>query len=116
MLTNLSKREIVLAIYGKTGFPQKQVHDTVQMSLDIILDAVATGRNAELRSFGVFEPQVRKARVGRNPNDPGKDVIIPERAVVKFKSGKTLRAKIANISLDVIKASKTARANGSRPV
>jgi len=35
MSTNLTKREIVLEIYEKTGFPQKQIQDTVQMTLDI---------------------------------------------------------------------------------
>ena len=80
MSTNLTKREIVLEIYEKTGFPQKQIQDTVQMTLDIVMDALAAGRNVELRNFGVLEVQVRKARVGRNerfrPNpryeEPGK--------------------------------------------
>ena len=69
MSTNLTKREIVLQIYEKTGFPQKEVQTTVQMTLDIIMNALAAARNVELRNFGVLEVQVRKARVGRNPND-----------------------------------------------
>ena len=80
MSTNLTKREIVLEIYEKTGFPQKQIQDTVQMMLDIVMDALAAGRNVELRNFGVLEVQVRKARVGRNPNAPETDVPIPQRA------------------------------------
>ena len=63
MSTNLTKREIVLQIYEKTGFPQKEVQTTVQMTLDIIMNALAAGRNVELRNFGVLEVQVRKARV-----------------------------------------------------
>ena len=54
MSTNLTKREIVLEIYEKTGFPQKQIQDTVQMTLDIVMDALAAGRNVELRNFGGF--------------------------------------------------------------
>ena len=77
MSTNLTKREIVLQIYEKTGFPQKEVQTTVQMTLDIIMNALAAGRNVELRNFGVLEVQVRKARVGRNPNKPETEVIIP---------------------------------------
>ena len=91
MSTNLTKREIVLQIYEKTGFPQKEVQTTVQMTLDIIMNALAAGRNVELRNFGVFEVKVRKARIGRNPNQPEKDVPIPQRAVVKFKPGKEMR-------------------------
>jgi nucleoid DNA-binding protein len=99
MSTNLTKREIVLQIYEKTGFPQKEVQTTVQMTLDIIMNALAAGRNVELRNFGVLEVQVRKARVGRNPNKPETEVIIPQRAVVKFKSGKILKAKLKKIDL-----------------
>lgn len=106
MANNLTKREIVLEIYEKTGFPQKQVQQTVQMALDIVLDALSVGRNVELRNFGVFEVQVRKARIGRNPNKPETDVVIPTRAVVKFKSGKVLKAQIKQLDLDKLQVSK----------
>ena len=43
MSTNLTKREIVLEIYKKTSFPQKQVVETVQLTLDIIQKALADG-------------------------------------------------------------------------
>ncbi len=98
-MSNLTKREIVLEIYGKTGFPQKTVADTVQRTLDIIMQALAKGRNVELRNVGVFEVQKRKARIGRNPRNPEADVRIPARAVVKFKSGKTLKRLIAKLDL-----------------
>ncbi|OAM91929.1 integration host factor subunit beta (plasmid) [Termitidicoccus mucosus] len=99
MTANLTKREIVLEIYEKTGFPQKEVVVTVQMALDIIMRALAEGRNAELRNFGVLEVQKRKSRIGRNPNKPAETVVIPERAVVKFKSGKILKQLIKKIDI-----------------
>ncbi|MBM3864617.1 MAG: integration host factor subunit beta [Verrucomicrobia bacterium] len=98
-MANLTKREIVLEIYKQTGFPQKQIVDTVQQTLDIIQAALADGRNVELRNFGVLEVQVRKQRVGRNPNKPEAEVIIPQRAVVKFKSGKVLKQQLKKIDL-----------------
>ena len=98
MSTNLTKREIVLEIYKKTSFPQKQVVETVQLTLDIIQKALADGRNVELRNFGVLEVQVRKARIGRNPNAPATDVPIPQRAVVKFKPGKEMRAEVLKLT------------------
>lgn len=96
---NLTKREIVLEIYRKSGFPQKQIVDTVQQTLDIIQKALADGRNVELRNFGVLEVQVRKQRIGRNPNKPDAEVVIPERAVVRFKSGKILKQQLKKIDL-----------------
>ncbi len=97
--SNLTKREIVLEIYRKSGFPQKQIVDTVQQTIDIIQKALANGRNVELRNFGVLEVQVRKQRIGRNPNKPGDTVVIPERAVVRFKSGKILKQQLKKIDL-----------------
>ncbi|MBI5767347.1 MAG: integration host factor subunit beta [Verrucomicrobia bacterium] len=98
-MSNLTKREIVLEIYSKSGFPQKQIVDTVQQTLDIIQKALANGRNVELRNFGVLEVQVRKQRIGRNPNKPEAEVVIPQRAVVKFKSGKILKQQLKKLDL-----------------
>jgi nucleoid DNA-binding protein len=98
-MANLTKREIVLQIYQKSGFPQKQIVDTVQQTLDIIQEALAAGRNVELRNFGVLEVQIRKQRIGRNPNKPEAEVVIPQRAVVKFKSGKILKQQLKGLKL-----------------
>lgn len=100
MPANLTKREIVLEIYEKTGFPQKEIVGTVQMTLDIVMRALAEGRNVELRNFGVLEVQRRKSRIGRNPNKPDAEVIIPERAVVKFKSGKILKQMLKKLDIN----------------
>ena len=104
MSSNLTKRDIVLSIHNevKREYPevsQKAIRDIVQSTLDEIADALSDGRNVELRNFGVFEVQIRKSRIGRNPNKPEKDVIIPERAVIKFKAGKELKAHLKDIDL-----------------
>ena len=98
---NLTKREIVLSIFEKTKgeIQQSHIRDTVQMTLDAIGDALSQGRNVELLNFGVFEIQVREARVGRNPNKPETDVVIPRRAVVKFKAGKELKESLKKLDL-----------------
>ncbi|MEQ9823918.1 MAG: HU family DNA-binding protein [Puniceicoccaceae bacterium] len=100
MASNLTKRDIVLEIYEKTNFPQKEVKETVQMTLDVIAKAIGEGRNVELRNFGVFQIQQRKSRVGRNPNKPEKDVVIPSRAVIKFKAGKELKVLLEKLNKD----------------
>jgi len=94
----LTKRDLVVRISSETGLVQQQVLDVVQKTLDYIADALAKGEKVELRNFGVFEVKVRKARVGRNPNAPEKDVPIPQRAVVKFKAGKEMRADVLRLS------------------
>jgi DNA-binding protein HU-beta/integration host factor subunit alpha len=56
----------------------------------------------ELRNFGVLEVQRRKARIGRNPNKPETEVVIPERAVVKFKSGKILKQLLKKLDVQAL--------------
>lgn len=110
MSANLTKRDIVLAVHERVldatpdrDVPQKVVREIVQETLDCVAHSLAGGRNVELRNFGVFEVQVRKSRVGRNPNRPETDVTIPERAVIKFKAGKELKAKLRKLDLTGIR-------------
>ncbi|HEY1173493.1 MAG TPA: HU family DNA-binding protein [Verrucomicrobiae bacterium] len=94
----MTKRDLVVRIASETGLVQQQVLDVVQKTLDYISQAVAEGKNVELRNFGVFEVKVRKARIGRNPNAPATDVPIPPRAVVKFKPGKEMRESVLKLT------------------
>jgi nucleoid DNA-binding protein len=93
----LTKRDLVVRISDEMGLGQKQVFDVVQKTLDYITESLAKGDKVELRKFGVFEVKVRKARVGRNPNKPETDVPIPARSMVKFKSGKEMRAQVLKL-------------------
>ena len=102
MSNNLTKRQIVQSIYDGANYQHKDVTDIVQATLDKIAEGLTQGRNVELRNFGVFELQVRKSRVGRNPNRPETDVIIPRRAVVKFKAGKDMKAGLQKLDLEEI--------------
>ena len=102
MSKNLTKREIVQNIYESADYNHKDVTEIVQKTLDNINKALTSGMNVELRNFGVFEVQVRKSRVGRNPNRPETDVVIPRRAVVKFKAGKEMKAGLSKLDLDSI--------------
>jgi nucleoid DNA-binding protein len=93
----LTKRDMANRIAEETGQIQQQVLTVVQKSLDYITEALAKGDKVELRNFGVFEVKVRKARIGRNPHHPTKDVAIPRRSVVKFKAGKEMRKAVLKL-------------------
>jgi nucleoid DNA-binding protein len=94
----MTKRDLVVRISSETGLVQQEVLAVVQKTLDYISESVARGETVELRNFGVFEVKMRKARIGRNPNAPAKDVRIPPRAVVKFKAGKEMREAVIQLT------------------
>ena len=61
---------------------------------DLSGGAPGHGDTVELRNFGVFKIEIRKERIGRNPKDPGVDIRIPARKVVKFRSGKEMKNQL----------------------
>lgn len=94
----MTKRDLVVRISNETGLVQQDVLKVIQKTLDYISEEVENGRKVELRNFGVFEVKVRKARIGRNPNSPEKDIRIPPRPVVKFKPGKEMRDAVLKLA------------------
>lgn len=76
---------------------QAQVAEVITHTLDAIRDALVNGDTVELRNFGVFKIEVRKERVGRNPKNPGVDIQIPARKVVKFRSGKEMKNQLDSV-------------------
>ncbi len=94
----MTKRDLVVKIARDTGFIQNDVAEVVQRTLDYMAEELRSGNTIELRNFGVFEIKVRKSRKGRNPNKPADEVVIPERAVVKFRAGKELKAAVEKLN------------------
>ncbi len=108
-MQNLTKRDLVMHISNKMGIVQQTVLKVVQELLDHLTEALASGQSVELRNFGVFQIKIRKARVGRNPNKKRenpqeRDVVIPPRAVVKFKPGKKMKSRVGKLSPGSIKS------------
>lgn len=93
----ITKRDLVVQISDQTGLTQHQVFDVLQLFLDNITSHLAQNNEVVLRNFGTFEIRVAKAKIGRNPNSPAKDVPIPARSIVKFKPGKELKEKVASL-------------------
>ncbi len=94
-MNNLTKRDLVIQISNETGMAQKDVVSVVQRLLDHITENLAKGQSVELRNFGVFSVKFRKARVGRNPRSPEHDIPIASHMVVRFSSGKEMKAKVS---------------------
>lgn len=109
-MSNLTKRDLAVKVTDRLGsqgqeFTQQQVFQVILALIDEVAETLATGENVVMRKFGTFEVREMKAKIGRNPKNPGKDVKIPARAVVKFKPGKELKQKVAG-TLQVIRERK----------
>lgn len=96
-MQTITKRDLVVKISNETGMTQQQVFDIIQKTLDTVIGSLASGDEVVLRNFGSFQVRKTKQKIGRNPNKPGTDVVIPPRAVVKFKPGKEMKEKVAKL-------------------
>ena len=98
-MSTITKRELAIRItdqLGQEGFTvtQQSVAEIIQRLINEMSESLAHGDTVVMRNFGTLEVREMKAKVGRNPKNPAKDVIIPARAVVKFKPGKELKEKV----------------------
>ncbi len=70
-----------------------EVEQAVDIVLDEVAQALASGGRVELRGFGAFSVRKRDARTGRNPRT-GDTVKVEAKRVPFFKPGKELRLKV----------------------
>ena len=100
-MATITKREIVKRICDhpdlKWEFSHRQAANVVQLAIDTIIESLANGDTVALRRFGSFHVVETKEKVGRNPKEPEKTVVIPPRATVKFKPGKEMKEKVAQV-------------------
>ena len=89
----MTKKAIARSISVDLGFTQVKAKEIVQKVFDAILETLVEEGRVELRKFGVFEVQRRKARTARNPRT-GEPVLVPERFVVTFKPGQTMQQRV----------------------
>jgi nucleoid DNA-binding protein len=97
-MPSLNKRNIVVDITNKLGhleLTQAVVSEVIDQFITSVADQLCAGEKVIIRNFGVFQATETKAKIGRNPRDPEKEIRIPATAVVKFKAGKELKAQVA---------------------
>ena len=75
------------------NFLKRDLEKALDLVLDEIIKAVASGINVEIRGFGSFKIKNLKPRIGRNPKD-GSRVEIPAKQGVHWKISKELFQKL----------------------
>lgn len=109
-MDTITKRELAIKITDRLGkkeykITQQDVLEVIQALIEEITESLAQGDTVVMRNFGTFHVREMKAKIGRNPKNPGKDVPIPARAAVKFKPGKEMKEKVAT-TLQIIREKK----------
>ncbi len=92
-MATITKRELAEAISKKLGSPQIVTKQTIQLVLELCIEELVKGNRLEFRDFGILTTVKRGARIGRNPKT-GTTVDVPQKRVVRFKSGRLLKEKV----------------------
>jgi integration host factor subunit alpha len=81
------------AVYQKVGLSRTESATFVELVLKEIADCLERGETVKLSSFGSFVVRKKGQRIGRNPKT-SKEVPIPPRRVIVFKSSAVLKRRI----------------------
>jgi len=89
----MNKVELIAEVASKTGFTKKDVTETVETTLEAIMEALVNGDSVKLVGFGNFEARETAARKGRNPQT-GAELEIAASKKPTFKAGKPFKDRV----------------------
>ena len=89
----LTRTDLAEAVYEEVGLSRNESSELVESVIDEITDALASGENVKISSFGSFSVRQKGSRVGRNPKT-GVEVEIKPRKVLVFKASHILKDAI----------------------
>ncbi len=89
----MNQAELIREVADEAKLPRTQTQDAVRALLKTIMKAVADGNKVTLVGFGTFEPKMRSAREGRNPQTK-ETIQIPAARVPTFSAGKAFREAV----------------------
>src|SRR5688500_1755179 len=96
-MATITKKELIDRIAESSNSKRVQVKRVVQQFLDEIVNELGKGNRLEFRDFGVFETKLRKARKAQNPKTL-EPVAVPEKRTVKFKVGRLMKQRLAELT------------------
>ena len=98
MRINLTKKNIVNALYMQIGYSKKVSENLLEDIFELILDNLIKHNKVKIAKFGTFILRKKNKRIGRNPKTK-ENKIISERKVILFRPSKELK-KLVNLRND----------------
>lgn len=93
-MSNYTKKQLIDKISKDLRLHPVDVRKTVDAFFDAIVDGLLEGKRFEFRRFGVFSLVTKKKKIGRNPKQADRAVVIPEHQTVKFKVSTHVKKRI----------------------
>ena len=90
MRINLTKKDLVNAIYMQIGFSKQITENLVEEFFSIIVSNLCKKKTVKISKFGTFLIRSKNPRIGRNPKTK-EEKEISKRNVVLFKPSKEFK-------------------------
>ena len=87
---NLTKKDLVNAVYMQIGFSKSISENLIDDFLLMIIKNLKEEKKIKMSKFGTFSIRSKKSRIGRNPLTKEKKMI-SDRDVVLFKASKEFK-------------------------
>ena len=91
----LTRMDLSEAVFREVGLSRNESADLVESVLDHISDALVSGENVKISSFGTFSIRDKSERIGRNPKT-GEEVPIHPRRVLTFRPSHLMKDRVAS--------------------
>ena len=95
MRINLTKKDIINAIYMQIGFSKQITENLIEEFFAVIVSNLCNNRSVKISKFGTFLIRSKKSRIGRNPKTRELKEI-SRRDVVLFKPSKEFKELLNN--------------------
>ena len=90
MRVNLTKKDLVNAVYMQVGFSKQISEKLIEEFFSIIIFNLANKKSVKISKFGTFSIRSKNSRIGRNPKTKEKKEI-SKRVVVLFKPSREFK-------------------------
>ena len=90
----LTRMDLSEAVFREVGLSRNESAQLVESVLQHISDALVSGEQVKISSFGTFSTRDKTARVGRNPKT-GQEVPILPRRVLTFRPSHLMKERVA---------------------
>ena len=90
----LTRMDLSDAVFREVGLSRNESAQLVESVLSHMSDALVSGEQVKISSFGTFSIRDKAARVGRNP-ETGEEVPILPRRVLTFRPSHLMKERVA---------------------
>ncbi|MFN3952924.1 MAG: integration host factor subunit alpha [Pararhodobacter sp.] len=90
----LTRMDLSEAVFRAVGLSRNESAQLVESVIQHMSDALVTGEQVKISSFGTFSVRAKTARLGRNPKT-GEEVPISPRRVLSFRPSHLMKERVS---------------------